>query len=137
MNLSLYISTFLSCCFFVLPLTKDAETSHVICGYTYKNKNNGDLFQGSRRLSINCDATFTWKHISCTQRDTCYGTWSIVKGTICLTTDKKFKKFIEQQTFPESFEKYTDLSNTTLTVNDSSIIWQRAADWIDTLYRNY
>ena len=106
-----------------------------ICGNTYRHKDNGYLFQDVKKLTLHCDSTFTWKHESCTQHDTCYGTWRMVNGTIELTTDKKLLKIIKKEKWPDDAGKYIDLSRSALTLKDSFLIWRRTDTWTDTLYR--
>ena len=107
-----------------------------ICGATFENKDNGALFQDIRRLKLNCDSTFTWKHISCIQRDTSFGRWSVKNNTIYLTSSKKIKQKVVKQKFGNLFGEYIDLSNTTLIARESFIVWQRTKTWVDTLYRH-
>ncbi len=109
-----------------------------ICGATYKNKDNGALFQDIRRLTLNCDSTFTWKHISCIRRDTSYGRWTFLNNTVYLRTSDKLKKNIAKQNQKEPRDVdcyYIDLTNTALTPGDAFVVWQRSATWTDTLYR--
>ncbi|GAB2842763.1 hypothetical protein GCM10027043_52490 [Ferruginibacter profundus] len=113
---------------------KDIE----ICGSTYKNKDNGALFQDIRRLTLNCDSTFTWKHISCISKDSSFGRWTLLNNTGYLkTSDKLKRKIIKQnkQDLGEMFGDYIDLTNTSLTFSDSFVVWQRSTTWTDTLYR--
>jgi hypothetical protein len=110
-----------------------------ICGTTYKNKDNGQLFQDIRRLTLNCDSTFTWKHVSCLRRDTSFGSWTKQNNILYLKTSDKLKKKIAKQNkqdLGELFGDCIDLTNTSLTYNDTSIIWQHSTKWTDTLYRN-
>ena len=104
------------------------------CGEPFSNKNNGQLFQDVRRLTLNCDSTFTWKHQSCISRDSSFGNWKVINNLIYLTSSKKIKKIIAKQPL-KTFGKYVDLSNTTLVFKDSFIVWKRSTVWIDTLYR--
>lgn len=129
---SIYLPVFCSLFLFTGAFTK-SDTQ--ICGNTYRNKDNGFLFQDIKALTINCDSTFTWKHYSCTQRDTCWGTWNVVNGEIELTSDPELIKVMEKEEFPKSIEQYIDLSKSTLTLNDSSVAWKRTEDWTDTLYK--
>src|SRR6187402_3470506 len=64
---------------------RDTQT-HRLCGTTYRNKDDGNAFQDIRRLTLNWDATFNWKHISCTSRDTSFGAWTIEHNIVYLTT---------------------------------------------------
>jgi hypothetical protein len=107
-----------------------------ICGVTFKNKDNGALFQDVRRLTLNCDSTFNWKHISCINRDTSFGNWTIKNKAIYLTSSKTVKRKVEKQELGNLFGEYIDLSNTNLVFNDSFIVWQRDEKWTDTLYRH-
>lgn len=129
---SIYWLAFCALFLFAGTLPK-SETQ--ICGNTYRNKDNGFLFQDIKTLTINCDATFTWKHYSCTQRDTSWGTWKLVNGEIELTSDKALIKALEKEAFPKSIEQYIDLSKSTLTLYDSFVVWKRTEDWTDTLYK--
>lgn len=106
-----------------------------ICGNTYRNKDNGFLFQDIKILTINCDATFTWKHNSCTQRDTCWRTWKFVNGAIELRSNNEVIRAIGKEKFPEILEQYIDLSASTLTLYDSFAVWKRTEARTDTLYK--
>lgn len=68
-----------------------------ICGATFKNKNNGALFQDVRRLTLNCDSIFTWKHSSCVSCDTSYGNWTVKHNVIYLASSKKVKRKVGKQ----------------------------------------
>jgi hypothetical protein len=116
-------------------LLPDVSMSIDICGATFKNKDNGALFQDVRRLTLNCDSTFTWKHVSCIRRDTCFGYWTVRNSIIYLTTGKELKKKISKQEFGDIFGDYIDLGNTALVFNNSFVVWQRTPTWTDTLYR--
>ena len=112
-----------------------AKNGTQIYGNTYRHKDNGFLFQDIKTLTINCDSTFTWKHYCCTQRDTCWGTWSIVNGKVELTSDNELIKAVEKEGVLGLNYNYIDLSNSTLTLNDSFVVWKRTEEWTDTLYK--
>jgi hypothetical protein len=107
-----------------------------ICDAIFENKDNGTLFQDVYRLTLNCDSTFTWKHISCTRRDTSFGNWTVANNIIYLTTSEEIKRKLAKQKFEDVFDEYIDLSNTSLLFKGSFVIWQRNATWTDTLYRH-
>lgn len=129
---SIYLPVFCALFLFAGALP-ESETK--ICGNTYRNKDNGFLFQDIKTLTIHCDATFTWKHYSCTQRDTCWGTWNLVNGEIELTSDKEVIKGVADEGFPKNIEQYIDLSKSTLTLYNSFVVWKRTENWTDTLYK--
>lgn len=107
-----------------------------ICDVTFSNKDNGALFQDILRLTLHCDSTFAWKHISCISRDTSYGNWTVANNVIHLTTSKKIKEIVTRQALGDLFGDYIDLSNTTLFFRDSFVVWHRTEKWTDTLYRH-
>jgi len=107
-----------------------------ICGVTFKNKDNGALFQNFRKLTLNCDSTFTWKQNSCIYRDTSFGNWTITNNIIYLTSSKQVKRKVAKQELGNLFGEYVDLSNTNFVFNDSVIVWKREEKWTDTLYRH-
>ena len=106
-----------------------------ICNKIYKNKNNGQLFQDEIRLTLNCDSTFSYKHLSCTSRDTCYGTWQKRNDNIYLIPDKKIIQRLSNSL--KYWDKYTDLSKSTLEFKLDYVICKRSQARIDTLYTKW
>ena len=105
------------------------------CEYIYINKNTHELFQDMQKLILNCDSTFSYKHISCMNRDTCYGRWNSVNNIFHLTISKKLKSIISKQPPFTIDEIFIDLGNTTLIKQYDFIIWKRSTTWTDTLYK--
>ena len=106
-----------------------------LCDATYRNRDNGEIFQDVRKLTLNCDSTFNWKHISCISRDTSFGKWIVRNNLIYLTSDKSIKKKSSSQSFGGVSQEYTDLTNSVIKCMGSFLVWKRNGTWTDTLFR--
>ena len=118
------------------PSLSNYKIDH-ICGTSFKNKDNGQLFQDVENLTLNCDSTFIWKHNSCIQEDISFGKWTVMNNKVILKSNNKLKRKIAKQNKKSNkvyFGKYVDFDNSTIFIKDSVIIWEQKII-TDTLYR--
>jgi hypothetical protein len=103
------------------------------CGF-YINKRTSELLQVRSSLNLKCDSTFIFLSNSCLRDEKSSGTWAMKNDSIFLTSDKKTLKLSKQNRKRDFVRlQYVDLSNNILTTNDSFLVWQHSANYIDTL----
>jgi hypothetical protein len=105
------------------------------CNVTYESKRDSMLFKDVKKLTINCDSTFTWKHHSCTSNETSFGRWNTKNHIVYLTSNKKIRQKVAKQSFGNLFGPYSNFSNASFTFHDSLIVLKEKGATPDTLYR--